>query len=71
MDTEKIMENLIKELNSAIKAMAKTKNLNEKEVHSRIVKNISESLGVFIGLASEMMPYDFEDDFVDKEGIPF
>ena len=32
MDPEKIMDGFSKELYSALKAMAKTKNVNEKEV---------------------------------------
>jgi hypothetical protein len=70
MDPEKIMDGLSKELNSALKAMAKAKNINEKEAYSRIVKNLCESLGVFFNLASEMMPLDSDDDF-DTEDIPF
>jgi hypothetical protein len=69
MDPEKIMDALSKELNSALKAMAKAKDVNEKEVHSRIVKNICESLGVFFDLASEMMSFDSDDDL--EEDIPF
>jgi len=77
MDPEKIMDGLSRELNSALKAMAKTKKLDEKEAYSRIVKNLCESQGVFLSLASEMMPYDFEDDsydfedYSDEDDIPF
>ncbi len=70
MDTEKIIIGLSKELTSALKAMSKAKDVNEKEVHSRIVKNLCESLGVFFDLVSEMMPFDFDGDS-DKEEIPF
>jgi len=45
MDPEKIIVGLSKELTSALKAMSKAKDVNEKEVHSRIVKNLCESLG--------------------------
>ena len=51
--------------------MAKAKDINEKEAHSRIVKNLCESLGVFLNLLSEMMPFDFDDDDLEKEDIPF
>ncbi len=68
MDPEKIIIGLSKELTSELKAMSKAKDINEKEVHSRIVKNLCESLGVFFDLASEMMPFDGDSD---KEGIPF
>ena len=71
MDPEKILDGLSKELISALKAMAKAKDVNEKEVHSRIVKNLCESLGVFFDLANEMMPLGLDDDDIDKEDIPF
>ncbi len=62
MDPERIMEGLSMELNSALKAMAKAKDVNEKEAYSRIVKNLCESLGVFFNLASEMMSLDSDAD---------
>jgi hypothetical protein len=70
MDLDKIMDGVSKELARTLKAMSKAKDLNEKEAHSRIVKNLCESLGVFLELASEMMPYDFDDDS-KKDDIPF
>ncbi len=70
MEPDKIMDDLSKELNSTLKAMSKAKDANEKEVYSRIIKNLCESLGVFLNLASEMMPFDFDDDF-EKKDIPF
>ena len=70
MDPDKTMDGLSKELNSALKAMSKAKDVNEKEVYSRIVKNLCESLGVFLNLASEMMSLEIDDD-LEKEGIPF
>ena len=70
MDPDKIMDGLSKELNSAMKAMSKTKDLNEKVAYSRIIKNLCESQGVFLKLASEMMSQDFNDNS-DDEDIPF
>jgi hypothetical protein len=70
MDPEKIVDGLSRELNAALKSMSKAKDVSEKEVYSRIAKNLCESLGVFFGLASEMMPFDEEAD-EDIEGIPF
>jgi hypothetical protein len=70
MEPEEIIIGLSKELTSELKAMSKAKDINEKEVHSRIVKNLSESLGVFFDLASEIMSFDFDGDS-DKEEIPF
>jgi hypothetical protein len=70
MDPDKIMDGLTRELNVSLKAMAKVKGANEKEVYSRIIKNLCESLGVFLNLASEMMPFDLDDD-LEGEDIPF
>lgn len=69
MDVDKVMDGLIKELGATIKAMAKTKKLDEKEAYSKIVKNLSESLGVFLNLANEMMMLDDEDS--EEGDIPF
>ena len=70
MHPDKIMDGLWRELNSALKAMAKAKDVNTKEVYSRVVKNLCESLGVFFNLASEMMSFDSDDD-LEEEDIPF
>jgi hypothetical protein len=66
MNPEKVVEDLIKELNVALKAMSKAKTVEEKVVHSQIVKNLCESLGVFLNAASNMMENDF-DDFDEDE----
>jgi len=71
MDPDKAMDGLSKELNSALKAMSKAKDVNEKEVYSRIVKNLCESLDVFLNLASEMMSLEDFDDDLEKDDIPF
>lgn len=62
MDPDKIMDSLSAELSSAIKAMAKAKTIEEKVAYSKIVKNMSESLGVFLSLASDMMGFDYDND---------
>lgn len=74
---EKIMDGLSKEIGSVLKAMSKTKDVNEKETYSRILKNLCDSLNGFLTLATEMMPYDYDDyddiggNDIDNEGIPF
>lgn len=70
MDLDKIVDGLSKEITSSLKAFSKTKDLNDKESYSRIVKNLCDSLGVFLDLESEMMPFDFDDD-LKKDDIPF
>jgi hypothetical protein len=67
MEPVEIMDSLTTELNSALKGMSKAKDVNEKETYSRIVKNLCDSLGVFLDLASDMMDYDEEDEFYDDD----
>ncbi len=67
MDPDKIMSDISKEILMALKAMAKAKTHEEKLIHSEIVKNLCDSLGVFLGLISDMALYDDDDD----EPIPF
>ena len=62
MEPDKIMDGLSKEVVVALKALSKAKDLGEKEAYSRIVKNLCDSLGVFLDLASEMMSLDPDDD---------
>jgi hypothetical protein len=67
MDPEKMMAGISKEIDVALKAMGKAKTPEEKLTHSETVKNLCESLGVFLNLMSDMMSYDEDDD----EPIPF
>ena len=62
MDPEKLMDDLSQELSTTLKAMAKAKSAEEKLQYSEIVKNLCESLGVFLGVISEMAPYGFDED---------
>jgi len=63
MDAENIMDGMAAELNAALKAMAKAKTAEEKLTYSKIVKNLSKSLGVFLDLANDMMGYDDDEEF--------
>lgn len=60
MDPEKIMDGISKELLSAIKAMSKANTSDEKLKHSEIIKNLCDSLEVFLNLLSDMGPFDDE-----------
>ena len=61
MDPDKIMTGLSKELEVALKAMSKAKTIEDKVAYSKVVKNLCESLGVFLELASSMMPFDMDE----------
>ena len=69
MEVDRVMDGLMKELGVAIKAMGKAKKMDEKEAYSRIVKNLSESLGVFLDMANEMMMFNDEDP--EEDDMPF
>ena len=58
MDPDKMMTGISKEIDVALKSMGKSKTPDEKLIHSEIVKNLCESLGVFLNLMSNMMPFD-------------
>ena len=73
MEPEKIILDLSNELAATVKKMSEAKDITEKETYSRIIKNLSDSLGMFFNLATDMMPYDYADDFddIDNEDLPF
>ena len=51
------------QLSEALKSLAKAKTVEKKVTYSQVVKNLSESMGVFLNLAAEgVMDYDFEED---------
>ncbi len=62
MEPEKLMDELSQEISATLKAMSKAKTAEEKIQYSEVVKNLSDSLGVFLGLISDMlMDYDLDD----------
>jgi hypothetical protein len=61
MEPDKIMENLFKELGVALKALSNAKTVEEKVSHSQVIKNLSESLGIFLELANPILDEDLED----------
>ena len=67
MDPEKLMTELSNELSATLKAMAKAKTVEEKKQYSEIVKNLSESLGVFLSMLSDLAPYGYDEDDEDDE----
>ena len=61
MDPEQLMESLSEELHATLQAMAKTKDLDEKRKYSEIIHNLTQSLGIFLKLASDMMGLDLDE----------
>ena len=62
MDPEKIMSGISNEVLISLKNMGKAKTPEEKLTQSKTVKNLCESLGVFLNLMSDMDLYDDDDD---------
>ncbi len=64
MATEEIMEGMSTQLTEALKSLAKAKTVEEKVAYSQIVKNLSDSMGVFLNIAADgmMEDYDFDED---------
>jgi hypothetical protein len=62
MDPEKIMGGLIAELDGALLAMSKAGSVEEKMQYSQIIKNLCDSLGVFLNLVSGMSEDEFEEE---------
>jgi hypothetical protein len=65
MDPVKIMEGISKEIDSVQKNMKKAKTPEEKLIHSETLKNLCQSLGIFLDFIEAAVPYDEDDD------IPF
>ncbi len=68
MDPEQLMNELGEELHTSIQDMRGAGNIEERVQHSEIVRNLSESMGVFLRLISDVMNADFdgfEDDYDD------
>ena len=63
MDPERLMEGLSSEIMLTLQAMQKAKSADEKMMYSQIVKNLCESLKVFLDMDSDMMGYDDTDVF--------
>ena len=61
MDPEKIMDGIAAELEATLKAMAKAKTAEEKVEYSKAVKNLTESLGIFLNLATNVMPFELDE----------
>jgi len=73
MGPDKVMEGISLEILATLKAMKKAKTAEEKRIHSETVKNLSESMGVFLNFMSDMNLYS-EDDMYDDDDdvvIPF
>lgn len=63
MDPERLMEGLSSEIMVTLQAMHKAKTVDEKVAYSQIVKNLCESLKVFLDMATDMMGYEDTDVF--------
>lgn len=67
-DPTEVMEPIMAETERVLKEMKGTRDLDQREIQSRIVKNLCESLGVFFGAMSDaLMAGDMPDLFDDDD----
>jgi hypothetical protein len=75
MDPEKMMTGIADEIMASLKEMGQAKKAEEKLTYSKTIKNLCESLGVFLNVMSGVEPYDdeyYDDDFYEDDGqMPF
>lgn len=71
MDPENIMIGISNEVLSSLKDMGKAKTPEEKLTYSKTVKNLCESLEVFLNVMSDMELYEDDDDDDYDGPIPF
>lgn len=67
---ERMIDALVKEISSNIKAMSKIKSISEKKTQAEIIKLLCESLGVFftaMATARADYAYDDDDEFYDED----
>ena len=62
MEPDKLMDGISREISTALKAMSKAKTPEEKLLYSEVVKNLCDSLGVFLNLMSDMAFYEDGDE---------
>jgi hypothetical protein len=61
VEPERLIDGLSSEIMTALQSMQKAKTVDEKMAYSQIVKNLCESMSVFLNLATDMMGYDTDD----------
>ncbi len=72
MDPEKMMIGISNGILTSIKNMEDAKTPEEKLTHSKTIKNLCESLEVFLNLMTDMSLYDYDDDLDEDDGsMPF
>lgn len=76
MDPEKMMTGIADEIMASLKEMGKAKKADEKLTYSKTIKNLCESLGVFLNVMRGANPYDdddyYDDDYYEDDGqMPF
>ncbi len=60
MDPEQLMNALGNELGKSIQELQREDDLDKRIKKSQIIKNLSESMGVFLRLISDVMSADFD-----------
>ncbi len=60
MDPDYFMEGILRELQVALEGMENADSVQEKKEYSQIIRNLSQSMGIFFEMASDFV--DFEEE---------
>ncbi len=71
MDPDNLMTAISTQMEATLAAMAAAQTVEEKKEYSEIVRNLAESLGVFLKMASDIMGMDLDDFDDDDDDMPF
>ena len=61
---ENAIETIVQEIAKSAEALSKTDNIDERNVISETIKNLSDTVMAFSSISQSMMDYDFDDEFM-------
>ena len=68
MKPDKIMDGISEQIMTSIREMGNANTTDEKLKHSKIIKNLCNSLDVFFGFMNDISAYDDDDDEDGEDG---
>lgn len=76
MDSGNLIDGISKEIKMTLESMEKVKTPEERLMHSETLKNLCQSLDVFLNLLNNVDNFDYDEDFFDVDDddgkpIPF
>jgi len=69
MDSDNLMDSISKEIAMTLKSMGKAKTPEERLMYSETVKNLCQSLNVFLNLLNNVDNFDYDEDYFDENDV--